>query len=236
MEQMEGLAAMSVEPGKKDLSAVRDARFQLDGKHEVTVTIEPEDHRQEAKVCSGSLLDLSRGGARFRLPIDVPVANTLRVKFALTDLGMEFYVGASVCWSKPDEEGFWQLGCLLNPYIPAGLFERLSSGGRMDRRDTPRAEHTLNVPVFWEMAGQRVEGVLQNYSRGGFCVHVNRPGKPGQRLQVQLDGEQTLVVVAHSEWQLEHKDGFYVGCSFVNTRGFARLDEFCQASCGGAEV
>jgi hypothetical protein len=222
---------MTVGKHEIDFDAVRDARFSLGGEHEVTVTIEPEDHRQEPQVCLGRLLDLSRSGARFRLPLDVPVANTLRVKIALSDLGMEFYVGASVCWTKPDDSGFWQLGCLLNPAIPAGLFERLSRGGRIDRRDTPRAQRTLNVPVFWELAGQRVEGVLQNYSRGGFCVLVDRPGKPGQRLQVQLEGEQTLVVVAESEWQLASSEGYFVGCSFSNSRGFERLDEFCQEPC-----
>ena len=210
-------------------SEIRDARFQLDGQHPVTLTVEPDDHREEPLILHGTLVDLSRSGLRITIGQPVPTQRPIRVKFQIQDLGMEFHVGGKVCWTRSDGQAKWQMGCALKPSIPSGLFERLSQQGSIDRRESPRADRDLNIPVYWQLAGQRIDGTLENYSQGGFCVVTNRPGRQGEQLEMKLDGHDMLIVAARCEWHMPLAEGYLIGCSFVSPRGFERLDAYCQA-------
>jgi hypothetical protein len=205
----------------------RQLRYVLQEDHFVTVTLESDRVRLDNSIYRGRLIDLSENGAKLELPKPVAVDDSLRIKLAIDDLGVELYVMADVCWSEPVAEDTWQLGCKLQPAIPKKLFDCLADRGSLDRRSVPRLDETVELNGFWELEMQSVPVFLQNYSRGGFRVLTQHPGKPGQRLHLSLGKNGKHIVVANVRWRMNLDAGYLVGCRLLNKRDFVRLQQLC---------
>ena len=210
-----------------DSEARGSVRYEIAGGQTVTVTLDPEDHREQPQVFPARLLSLSQNGARLSVPLKLPISNTLRLKFSIDEFALEFYVSADVCWSKPDGESGWQVGCAFSPGLPARLFDRLAAGGRLDRRNAVRHEKILGLRALKGLGSRRELVTLRNYSRGGFCVSASRPARPGERIHFCLEESKRLLLAATTEWQLKQGDCYLLGCTFVDENDFARLRDSC---------
>jgi hypothetical protein len=193
-----------------------------------SVTLEPKNVREKERVFQARLLNLSQQGVKLSVPQQLPLSETLRLRFTVQEFAMEFHVLARVCWSRQDAGGRWQAGCALNPGIPPALLKRMAAGGRLDRRGAARYDDSLELQVRRELDGGDEVAVLRNYSEGGFCIFVSQPAKPGELMHVRLDEPQLLVIVAQTQWQLKVSDGYLLGLTFLNSKDCERLEEACN--------
>jgi len=179
-----------------------DARYQVIGEKTVSLTFDPKDHREPSQTFRGQLLDLSPQGARFSVPVALPISRSLRVQLSIPELALELYVSAHVCWTKPHEQTGWQIGCVLNPEIPPEFLHRLAVGGRLERRTADRYQESLQLEARKELPTRGQPVTLQDYSEGGFCILAARPGRPGEGIHLCTDHPEPLVIVAQIQWQL----------------------------------
>ncbi|MCA9187785.1 MAG: PilZ domain-containing protein, partial [Planctomycetales bacterium] len=186
----------------------------------VIVTVKPDDFRETGETFEAKLLDLSQNGARLVVPNEVPNTRNLRLQVRVDELGLELHLAAGVCWCNRDETGRFQIGCEIKPGIPPRILEKLSEGGKVDRRIEAEYESPTELHVSWTPKGRKEVVRVQNFSRGGFCIFTNRDvvaGAPFHFTIMQKNGDP-LIVGAKIQWRLESDGGYLVGCSFLTPK------------------
>lgn len=202
--------------------SAREWRYVLRDSPEVTVTVR-WGLWEDTRVHHARLFDLSQHGAKLLSSEPISVDEGIRLELEIEEMGLAFYVAGSVCWSKPAEGDTWMFGCSLQPGLPEGVFDALAKGGNVDRRFDPRLERQLDLEALWDLNDDVTRVMLQDFSRGGFCIWTDQAGNPGGRLHLRFSEPSNLMVVAKAMWQLKVVDGYLVGCSFLNERDFDRL-------------
>ena len=205
-----------------------DLRYEIVGRQIASVTLDPEDVREEPAVFQARLLNLSRKGAKFSVPVEFPLQKTLRIKLSVDDLALSLFVAAEVCWSEPDGNGGHHVGCSLNPSIPPGVFDRFAVDGRLDRRGSGRYTDTLGLRAIRKLSRKGEVVTLRNYSRGGFCMLSRRPAQPGERIEISVDERGRLSIAAKTQWQVNLEKQYLIGCTFLDEKDFGRLQSYCQ--------
>jgi len=210
----------------------RDIRYVLSEAPPVKVIAEcnqyyPEGnfYREEERVYHAKLVDLSKNGAKLSSELEIPTGDSVRLKLSIDDLGIEFYVDGKVCWSKSEDDGLSLFGCSLGAGLPEGLFDRLATGGQIDRRFDSRFDEEIEVSAFWDIGGTKVPVTLRNYSLGGLCVLAKHPIVAGQRVHLCVEEPENWIIVASAQWQLEVSDGYLIGASYLNPKDFERIEE-----------
>ncbi|MDX1945508.1 MAG: PilZ domain-containing protein [Pirellulaceae bacterium] len=191
-----------------------EPRFDLDGRQEVNVTVEPDGHRDSPLLLVGKLMNLSSRGAKLAVPKLLPIGRKLRVKVSIERLAMELHTLATVCWISPEKAEESVVGCRLSPAIPEGIMSHLAAGGKLERREATRDEDHCRVPIL-RAGGNAMNpewARLQNYSTGGFCLQTTRPANLGERVQFVLDAAKNVVIQAVVRWQLGQGDHYLLGC------------------------
>ena len=195
-----------------------ELRYQIDGEQLVTVTVDPDDHRAGRRTLEARLINLSSGGARFSLPLSIPVGETLRVQLAIERLGLSMYVTAEVCWTAADGSGNSLLGCKVQPSVPAGILAQLAQGGRLDLRSMVRRKTTCDVSIrrpsssWWHGAPS---GSLRDVACGGLCIETRKAVKLGESLHIAPSAADLQLEVL-PRWQLRQGDSYLIGCVFVD--------------------
>ncbi len=210
--------------GDLGLEAEREPRFAFADGQTAWVVTDPKEPSEEPQSFHAGLLDLSSHGTRLSVPTKVAIDEALRLRVSVAELGLEFYLSASVCWSKPDGHDGWQVGCVLEPGIPAGILDKLSAGGRLDRRNAGRYEDTPQLRARRVLDSGDEFVILRDYSQGGFCVSASQTGTPGDPIQICLEEPEERVIVATIRWQLRVEDGYLLGCAFLGDRDVGYKD------------
>jgi hypothetical protein len=210
--------------------ASRQPRFDLEQQQPVSVTV--CDHLGLPwYTAQGRLVNLSQNGARLVVDQEIPLNGTVRIKLAVPDLGLEFYVGGAVCWIRPAEEqaGAWTMGCSLRPGVPQRLLAHMAQGGVVERRFEQRSGQRIPVQVLAGDRGAEFAATLHNYSHGGFCLETENMVDPGQRLELRLthaNGDQT-VIDGTVRWALHADNLWLAGCAFGAADTFDRIAACC---------
>lgn len=193
----------------------RQARFAL--AHQIPIVVVVQDERGlPAATTKGWLLDISQNGARLAVESEIPLSGALRIRLTLTELGMEFYVGGSVCWTHPDPDtpGSWRIGCSLTPGIPERLLSRLAQTGVVERRFEARSDEIVSVQATIR-GGRTIAAGLQNYSRKGFCLQTTEVLTPGEIVHLRIQGPDGRLAAIQGvvQWTAAHKGSHLAGCT-----------------------
>jgi hypothetical protein len=210
--------------------ASRQPRFDLEQHQSVTVTV--CDHLGLPwYTAQGRLVNLSQNGARLVVDQEIPLNGTVRIKLALPELGLEFYVGGAVCWIQPadQQQTGWIMGCSLRPGVPQRLLSRMAQGGVVERRFEPRSGQKVPVRVHTVNPAAEFAATLHNYSRGGFCLETENMVDPGQELELHLTHSTGArdVIGGTLRWALHVDNAWLAGCAFRTPDAFDRLSQCC---------
>jgi hypothetical protein len=210
----------------------REARYRAYDGHQVVVVAERTAPGQPAAV-QGKLIDLSRSGAKVSISSPIPVDESFTLRIQVSELELDLTVNAEVCWMRPAGPDSWYLGCVFAGELPDHVLPKLALAGYVDQRQDTRYEISLDACARQELAGDNVMTVrLVNYSAGGFRLFSSQPANTGGRLLLELhDTSGGLVrIPAKAVWQLDAKDGHYVGCTFLNNDGFDVLAQLVKST------
>ena len=180
----------------------REIRYRLSDAPVVKVTSQSHDHRATERLHDACLIDVSQHGARLTSSSRIPVDDAIRLDLIVEDLGMEFHVAGKVCWNEQADDGSYLTGCVLEPWLPDGVLDRLAKGGRLDRRFDPRFSEDIKLAARRESIDGHVPVTLRNYSNGGFCFLSSESLTLDERLLFCVDQTKNVLIVATLIWQL----------------------------------
>lgn len=201
-----------------------DERYELVGNQIVTLTIDPDDHRTEPMTVSAQLLNLSTSGAKLAVPLDLPRDKAIQIKLTLEEFGLTMYISGTVCWAAKDDAQACQIGCRLNPNIPASVLQHVAQSGRLDRRDEDRRPTNCTVAVVRRklLRNQEESADLRNYASGGVCLAKSQPAELGERLSLRLGSSTTKIDVV-VRWQMQQGEQCLLGCEYVDANSYGVL-------------
>lgn len=203
-----------------------ELRYEIPGDQTVSIAVEPLDHKALPQVLEARLINLSAGGAKLAVATQLPPHKTLRVRLRIVSLSLELYVSANVCWASHSGPDQCILGCRLTPRIPEGMLSHLAAGGRLDRRDSARLPGLHQLQITRDRRGpEAVEwATVHNYSPGGLCLETTSPSRIGERMQLLLDLPETTPLMAVTRWQLQQGGRCILGCGYLDSDAFERLE------------
>jgi hypothetical protein len=192
----------------------RAPRYHIKSDSDLCVTIEKED---ASDAIEAMLVNISVNGAKFKVSRAISAKEVLAVTIHAKRLNRTIVVSGEVCWVRPTTGDDWWLGCSLDPQIPEELLRELSEDGTIERREHQREQVSLHTTVQWELNNETASAWILNYSRGGFCLLSQFAGKPGERVrfQLELDGQQVILVRGKTQWVVKSQEGFVIGCEFL---------------------
>ncbi len=201
-------------------------RFEILGDRQATLEIEPDDHRTEAAVLAARLVNLSSKGAKLSVSEQLPRNRAIRMKLAVDELGLSFYLATRVCWTTQAADGMWFVGCELSPNVPESILKHITEGGRLERREDDRRPvlHQVGVcrKALFRLKEER--GELRNFAAGGMCVSTTAPAKLGEKLAVRFgQGAEIPLVEVVVRWQMQQGEHYLIGCEYADPGSFAML-------------
>lgn len=90
--------------------APRSPRHQATGTAELRVEVQ-RSGRQASSPVEAELLDISRSGIRFRVPLALTVEESITVRLHTEDLAVDLTLPCTVQWRRPEDDGVWSIGC-----------------------------------------------------------------------------------------------------------------------------
>lgn len=201
-------------------------RFEILGDRHATLEIEPDDFRSEATVLAARLVNLSSKGAKLSVAMQLPRNRAIRMKLAVDELGLSFYLATRVCWTTEAADGTWFVGCELSPNVPESILKHITEGGRLERREDDRRSVAQSVGVcrkgFFRTREER--GELRNFASGGMCVSTTAPARLGEKLAIRFgQGTEIPLVEVLVRWQMQQGEHYLIGCEYVDSGSFAML-------------
>jgi hypothetical protein len=201
-------------------------RYELVDERQVQLELEPDDLHSEPSTVMARLLNLSTQGAKLAVPLDPPRNWTIRMKLAIDELGVSFYLSTRVCWSAPAGDGGYLIGCQLSPAVPETVLRHVAGGARPERREDDRRPTTHQIAVIRKSFFRTREetGVLRNFATGGVCIEVGGGAKLGEVINLRL-GEATEIpaIEVVVRWTLQEGDRYLWGCEYADPGSFAML-------------
>ena len=201
----------------------RELRYELWDSPDVDIATATGDVRKGANRYRGRLFDLSKSGARVLCMHAIEPDASIGLLLTIQQLGLKINIAGNVCWSRPISDDAWVFGCSFDPELPDEVFDTLATGSEIERRSALRSRHRIEVGAFWDLDGDTIPVMLQDYSQGGFCVRTCQPATGRRLFHLRLVDPCETMIVARFVWQLKAEDGYLVGCSFLNGRDAGRL-------------
>ena len=188
--------------------------------------------QQPAETIHGQLLDLSPRGAKISLGENLRFAESIGFRFVIPDPTADVNVDAEVCWVRPSGDSQWHVGCSFASPIPQQIFDRLASGGIINRRRHPRCPVSIRAAARWELDTETSPVEIRDYSDGGFCMASARRGRAEGNVMVEFEtGSDTPVrILAEVRWQIERDGEYLSGCRFKSGMAAELLRDLSQTS------
>jgi hypothetical protein len=168
---------------------------------------------------TGLLRDLSEGGAKFVVSSPLQVREALAVTFKSEELGIALAISGEVCWTKPEGNDLWTLGCSFAPRLPHEILEKFFQGKVVERRVGSRKARRLPIMVKWDYQDPRLPAYLWDISQGGFSMLSTRTAGEHVSIEVQKPKQQ-LCLEARAQWQATLTSGYMIGCKFAQQNAY----------------
>ena len=185
----------------------------------VTVSLY-EAEKPHPSLAKGSLLDLSRGGAK--ISIDAPISpdETVLVCIDFTEYGLTIKQPAHACWLRFSGDGTWHAGLSFAEELPHRVVPRLIEVGYIERREEDRIPIDLAGSVRDLSNTDRAHAVmLKDYSQGG--VNLLAPERRSLHdpfiLEIRSGNGELRQILCEAVWQKEHADSVRIGCRFLSS-------------------
>lgn len=205
----------------------RDPRFKIRTGQALEVTLAKNGSRPDQSVLA-RLIDISRGGAKLSLASPVLFNSDALLRLKSPSLGLDLTMNAGMCWSRPEEERGWLLGCSFSPRLPEEVLSKLIESDVLERRITERRQRRIPITAQWELDPAPIPGYLWDVSEGGFCFLS--PSKAGEQVTISpTETRRSTTIRARRQWSLEVGGGYVVGCRYLNA-GDHRIFEDLQGA------
>lgn len=206
----------------------RETRYQLRDETEVVVQRRFDCEPREVR---GRLLDLTVSGAKLSLDAVLPVEESVTLYFRFGELNLNFMVDAQIRWVRAAAGEQWWLGCAFAPKMPEEHLASLAGKGYLEWRPEARRKLDLSAGACWEMTqGEDIPIRIADLSSGGVGLRSPRAAAPGQRIIIHAadTNGQRIDIPTRCQWQVESAGDHWLGCSFLDATGFARLSEVAR--------
>jgi len=205
----------------------RDPRFKIRTGQALEVTLAQNGARPDQSVLA-RLIDISRGGAKLSLSSPVLFNSDALLRLKSASLGLDLTMAAGMCWSRPEENRGWLLGCSFTPRLPLEALTKLIESDVLERRITERRQRRIPITAQWELDPAPIPGYLWDVSEGGFCFLS--PSRAGEQVTISpAETRRSTAIRARRQWSLEVGGGYVVGCRYLNA-GDHRFFEDLQVS------
>jgi hypothetical protein len=192
----------------------KDPRFKIRSGQALEVTLAQNGARPDQSVLA-RLIDISRGGAKLSLSSPVLFNSDALLRLKSASLGLDLTMTAGMCWSRPEEDRGWLLGCSFSPRLPLEVLSRLIESDVLERRTAARRPRRIPITAQWELDPAPIPGYLWDVSEGGFCFLS--PSKAGEQVTISpVETRRSTAIQARRQWALEVGGGYVVGCSYLN--------------------
>ena len=194
----------------------RDVRYQFTNTYAATISRSGESGTESIDVC---LLDMSRGGLKLSVPVELAIHEIVQLHIASEELQMNMEESAQIRWIRkdPDSDG-WHVGCQIQTIIDEDVLEQLAERGLLDRRNSARQRVNCEALAQWELREDSVPVRLLNLSSEGFCLASDQPTNIGSRIKLTLcdeNGASSHEILARSKWQIDFDNGYMIGCELA---------------------
>lgn len=199
----------------------RAPRYDVKCPDTVTAVIQELDGASEP--LPAELANISECGAKLKTAKSYSVKETFFLKINVEEPSYSFEVTAKVCWVSPVVGDGWWLGCSLKPALPITVLDEFAQAGLIERREHRRQPVSLTAIAKWELASKSSFARIVDCSKGGFCMLSQLEGKPGERVQLQFEGngQHQVQVRGKVVWQVESNEGYVLGCEFLDPQDFS---------------
>ena len=196
----------------------REQRFSVEDLKQLQVVI-MRAGEGETKEYSADLVDISRRGLKFHVPICVGFAEEVEIRIETMQLEVIYEGQCTARHIRSISDNCWEVGCSLDPHLPEEVIDFVVGVSGKERRANPRIpiSHNAELKRQGQVHGADVE--LKNISLGGFCLAVKEEHEVGERVKLQVvdPDSKEHTIAARIRWQNETDDGYLVGCSFVES-------------------
>jgi len=213
----------------------RSPRFKAIDDREIAVSIRRAAGGVPQEI-PGKVLDLSQGGAKLAVSSEVPLQETIEVRFVVPEVETQHVVTATVCWARTSGGSGWRLGCAFAAELPEPLLSALAVHGYIDRRECGREASGIATTVQWELTRDASPVQLQDVSLGGFSMSCPQSVSAGTRFRLAMTGPngEAMIIPAVVRWQRKATDGYTLGCSFLEASGYQQLEQAVPTTGGAA--
>jgi hypothetical protein len=171
----------------------------------------------------GVLRDLSEGGAQFVVSTPLLVREALAVTFKSEQIGIALAISGEVCWTRPEGQDLWTLGCSFTPRLPHEILEKFFQAQVVERRTARRKPRRLPIMVRWDDEEPVLPAYLWDVSLGGFSMLSTRVA--GENVAIETERlRRQYNLRARAQWQATVSGGFMIGCRFATANAFETFE------------
>ncbi len=199
----------------------RAPRYDVKCRDAITASIQELDGASEP--LAAELANISARGAKIKTGKSFSVKESFTFRFEVKEPQHAFEVIAKVCWVSPVIGEGWWLGCSLKPAIPVSVLDEFAQAGLIERREYCREPVSLTAIAKWELTSKTSFARIVDCSKGGFCMLSQLDGKPGERVQLEFEGngQKQVQIRGKVVWQVESNEGHVLGCEFLDPQDFS---------------
>lgn len=169
---------------------------------------------------SGEIVDLSRGGAKITVGVNLPIDTDISV--TIKSGSQEIVKRSRICWNRATLNGWW-IGIAFEAELGEKQFNSLATGGFIERRRDARIPYEATMTARWELGSEPVPVKLVDLSSGGFKMTAPSAAEVGKRVLIETAGNAGSPIVAKVQWQHPTEAEFEIGCAFVDKNGCGTL-------------
>jgi hypothetical protein len=215
---------MKPSSNNQSLTQPQDACFAIVPESDVAARIEVSEN-ETTRLLNGDIRVLSRSQLRLTITEKLSIGTPVQLTIDIDSMGVVFSSAATVSWTQVRGDGQFWMSCDLEDQISESLLEKLAVQGHLDRREASRSHLSQSVTVRRELGKGTVNARIANLSPNGCCLLMSNTVQENERLLLEInqDEDSRDPVSALVKWQRPNGDNSLVGCLFLGTDGYKRL-------------
>ena len=203
----------------------REKRFDVENLKEFEAIVRRGE--SDDTVFFAEVLDFSRSGVKFQVPFSARFDEKIYIRLTFKNSELAYEGVGRVRHIRSTDVNRWIVGCSIDPMIPDELISFLASVTQQERRRNPRLD--INALGMLSRQGDYEEepAEIQNISKGGFCVLVEKPHEPGACVNLAIENRLGYreKIAGRVRWRKEHEEGYLVGLSYADSESYEKLVE-----------
>jgi len=191
----------------------RETRYQFAQNRETSVRICRQADTNGQSI-DGTLLDLSRGGAKLSLARCIAIQEVIELEIELVDANVCLTLQAEVRWLRPQKQNMWSIGVAFCERLSDEQLALLAGGGYLERREGTRYGSNIPATIRRELSEETIPVEVVNISVAGIGLSSAEPIEIGQHVQLRLlvEAYSDKILTATTRWIVRVDDHYHIGC------------------------